>query len=136
MSAQSAFSGIKVLDFTQGVAGPHSTMLLAQHGADVVDVDPIAVGHEGAVGGDVQSVEPADDTFFVHAHITDSDARSAIDHKAAGAFAAVNELHRTQITMNSRLPVQRQMSPESCVIVEIRIRTAKRRHNVRGCLVV
>ena len=42
MADQRAFSGIKVLDFTQGIAGPHSTMLLAQHGADVIKVDPPA----------------------------------------------------------------------------------------------
>ena len=42
MDDQRAFSGIKVLDFTQGIAGPHSTMLLAQHGADVIKVDPPA----------------------------------------------------------------------------------------------
>ena len=41
MSEQHAFSGIQVLDFTQGIAGPHSTMLLAQHGADVIKVDPL-----------------------------------------------------------------------------------------------
>jgi len=36
-----AFSGLKVLDFSQGVAGPHCGMLLAQHGADVVKLEPI-----------------------------------------------------------------------------------------------
>ena len=41
MDEQRAFAGIKVLDFTQGIAGPHSTMLLAQHGADVIKVDPL-----------------------------------------------------------------------------------------------
>ena len=41
MDDQRAFSGIKVLDFTQGIAGPHSTMLLAQHGADVLKVEPL-----------------------------------------------------------------------------------------------
>ena len=34
-------AGIKVLDATQGVAGPHAGMLLALHGADVVKLEPI-----------------------------------------------------------------------------------------------
>lgn len=37
-----AFDGINVLDFAQGVAGPHATMLLAQHGANVMKVEPLA----------------------------------------------------------------------------------------------
>ncbi len=35
-----AFDGITVLDFTQGIAGPHASMLLALHGADVIKVEP------------------------------------------------------------------------------------------------
>ncbi len=35
------FSGIKVFDATQGVAGPHATMLLALNGADVIKVEPL-----------------------------------------------------------------------------------------------
>ena len=41
MSDNQAFSGIKVFDATQGVAGPHATFLLAQHGADVVKLEPL-----------------------------------------------------------------------------------------------
>lgn len=42
MTDKEAFSGLRVLDFSQGIAGPHSAMLLAQHGADVVKIEPIS----------------------------------------------------------------------------------------------
>jgi crotonobetainyl-CoA:carnitine CoA-transferase CaiB-like acyl-CoA transferase len=35
------FSGIRVLDASQGVAGPHAGMLLAQGGAEVVKLEPL-----------------------------------------------------------------------------------------------
>ena len=41
MSEHLAFEGLTVFDATQGVAGPHATMLLAQHGADVIKVEPL-----------------------------------------------------------------------------------------------
>lgn len=40
MADELAFTGVKVLDMAQGVAGPHCGLLLAQHGADVVKLEP------------------------------------------------------------------------------------------------
>lgn len=41
MTDEPAFSGLRVIDFSQGIAGPHCGMLLAQHGAEVIKVEPI-----------------------------------------------------------------------------------------------
>lgn len=41
VSVDLPFLGLKVLDISQGVAGPHCGMLLAQHGADVVKLEPL-----------------------------------------------------------------------------------------------
>jgi len=41
MTNRKPLEGINVFDATQGVAGPHATMLLAQHGANVIKVEPL-----------------------------------------------------------------------------------------------
>ncbi len=38
----SALESIRVIDFTQGTAGPYASMLLAEHGADVIKAEPPA----------------------------------------------------------------------------------------------
>ena len=39
--SQGAFSGLKVLDFTTGVAGPHATQIMALQGAEVIKVETL-----------------------------------------------------------------------------------------------
>ncbi len=40
MSYAAPFEGLRVIDLSQGIAGPYCAMLLAQHGADVIKVEP------------------------------------------------------------------------------------------------
>ena len=44
MSYDAPFGGLKVIDLSQGVAGPYCAMLLAQYGADVIKVEPPSDG--------------------------------------------------------------------------------------------
>jgi crotonobetainyl-CoA:carnitine CoA-transferase CaiB-like acyl-CoA transferase len=44
MSYDAPFAGLKVVDLSQGIAGPYCAMLLAQHGADVIKVEGIGDG--------------------------------------------------------------------------------------------
>ncbi len=44
MSYDKPFAGLKVIDASQGVAGPYCGMLLAQYGADVIKVEPLGTG--------------------------------------------------------------------------------------------
>jgi len=41
MSFEKPYEGLRVVDLSQGVAGPYCAMLLARHGADVVKVEPL-----------------------------------------------------------------------------------------------
>ena len=40
MSYEKPYEGLKVIDFSQGVAGPYCGMLLAQYGAEVIKIEP------------------------------------------------------------------------------------------------
>ncbi|WP_421994650.1 CaiB/BaiF CoA transferase family protein [Reyranella sp.] len=44
MSYEAPFAGLKVVDLSQGIAGPYCAMLLAQHGAEVIKVEGIGDG--------------------------------------------------------------------------------------------
>lgn len=51
MSYDAPFAGLKVIDLSQGIAGPYSAMLLAQQGADVIKVEGTGDGDWSRVLG-------------------------------------------------------------------------------------
>lgn len=93
--SEQAFSGLKVFDASQGIAGPHATMLMALHGADVVKVEPIDGDWGRVLGRRV-------DQETIHFLAFDAAKRSvAIDLKSS-----------------SGIDVARRMAAEADIVVE------------------
>jgi crotonobetainyl-CoA:carnitine CoA-transferase CaiB-like acyl-CoA transferase len=86
MSDRLAFSGVTVLDFSQGVAGPHATMLLALHGADVIKIEPLE-GDWGRALGEIKG------DHCPHSVAFNRGKRSlALDLKSPDGVAAIKKI--------------------------------------------
>lgn len=86
MTPESPLKGIKVADFSQGVAGPHCTMLLGQHGAQVIKFEPL----EGDWG---RIIGPLHGDFCAYALAFNRGKRSlALDLKVEVAAGLAREI--------------------------------------------
>jgi crotonobetainyl-CoA:carnitine CoA-transferase CaiB-like acyl-CoA transferase len=94
-----AYDGITVLDFTQGVAGPHASMLLALHGADVIKIEPLE-GDWGRLLGELKGDHCAHSVAF------NRGKRSiALDLKSTDGIAVVNRIAaKAHVVMESFRP--------------------------------
>jgi len=89
----SAFDELQILDFSTGIAGPYAGMFFADHGADVVKVEP--------PGGDPYRAEPGFQTFnrgkrSCVLDLRDDEGRSAALRFAGGADAVIVDLPQGQ----------------------------------------
>ena len=99
-----AYDGITVLDFTQGVAGPHASMLLALHGADVIKIEP-PEGDWGRALGELKGDHCAHSVAF------NRGKRSiALDLKSADGIAVVNKLDGQGQRRDRELPARRHLA--------------------------
>src|SRR5215813_11404350 len=97
--AKGAYDGITVLDFTQGVAGPHASLLLALHGADVIKIEPLE-GDWGRALGELKGDHCAHSVAF------NRGKRSiALDLKSPDGIAVVNKVaDKAHVVMESFRP--------------------------------
>jgi CoA:oxalate CoA-transferase len=82
-------SGVKVLDFTQYLAGPSATRLLADMGADVVKIERAP---DGDLGRKIHIVEPGISAFFLAASAGKKSV--GVDFKHPKGLEIVRELAR------------------------------------------
>jgi crotonobetainyl-CoA:carnitine CoA-transferase CaiB-like acyl-CoA transferase len=75
----SVLQGIRVLDLSSGIAGPVTGMLLADHGADVVKIEPL--------GGDPRRGSPGYDTWLRGRRSAELDLHDPADRDAFLALA-------------------------------------------------
>src|SRR5262245_4640894 len=82
-------TGVKVLDFTQYLAGPSATRLLADMGADVVKIERAP---DGDLGRKIHLVEPGISAFFLAASAGKKSV--GVDFKHPKGLEIVRELIR------------------------------------------
>lgn len=91
--------GVRIIDFSTNMAGPHATMILAQLGADVIKVEPPA-------GDDARHWPPAiGDGSVVHAHMNAGKRGIVLDlGRAEGKAVALRLLAGADVVLQSMRP--------------------------------
>ena len=86
MSFEKPYAGLRVVDLSQGVAGPYCAMLLARHGADVVKVEP----PEGDWSRSISPLYGSNSAYSVGANV--GKRSIAVDLKSEAGRAVVERM--------------------------------------------
>lgn len=101
---ESALEGIRIIDLTQGIAGPYATKLLADHGADVVKIEPPAGDYTRRLGpfpGD----QPDPDKSGLFIHLNGNKKSVTLDITATSSRDVVRKLlHGADVLVESEQP--------------------------------
>ncbi len=92
LDADLAFGGLKVLDLSQGVAGPHCGMLLARHGAEVVKLEPLDDDWGRAIGKQYGDHCPYSLAFNQGKKSLALDLKTDVGHEIASCLAAKSDV--------------------------------------------
>ncbi len=86
MSFEKPYQGLRVVDLSQGVAGPYCAMLLARHGASVIKVEP----QEGDWSRSISPLHGGNTAYSVAANV--GKRSIAVDLKTEAGRAAIERL--------------------------------------------
>ncbi|MBV8778794.1 MAG: CoA transferase [Alphaproteobacteria bacterium] len=99
MTTDGAYTGLRVLDFGQGIAAPYCGMLLAMHGAEVVKVEPVGGDWSRGLG------TAYGDQTAMSAHYNRGKRSLALDLKAPAARDIALELAaRADVVIENNRP--------------------------------
>ena len=100
-----ALSNIKVLDFTQTIAGPYCTKLLADYGADVIKVERPGIGDGARRLGPFPKDEPHPEKSGTFLHLNTNKRSITLDLKTPkGQEIARNLASRVDVVVESFRP--------------------------------
>lgn len=89
-----ALDGVRVIDFTQMLAGPYCTQILADHGADVIKIEPVA-GDSSRSTGPFHADDHLDLFGGYYASVNRNKRGMALDLKKPEAREVVRKLLAT-----------------------------------------
>lgn len=99
MTIDGAYSGLKVLDFGQGIAAPYCAMLLAMHGAEVTKIEPLSGDWSRGLGTSYG------DQTAMSAHYNRGKRSLALDLKsAAGRDIALSLAREADVLVENNRP--------------------------------
>src|SRR3990170_4517083 len=103
--AESALSDVRVIDLSQGVAGPYCTKLLADYGAEVIKVEPPATGDVSRRLGPFPDDLPHAEKSGLFLHLNGGKKSVTLDvSTASGAVILKKLLARADVLVESYRP--------------------------------
>lgn len=103
--AQTALAGLRIVDLSQGIAGSYCTKLLADHGAEVICIEPPGTGSALRAQGPWPADRPDAETGGMHLYLNGGKKSVTLDlTTASGRIVLRKLLARTDILVEDRAP--------------------------------
>jgi len=102
---EKALAGVRVIDLSQGIAGAYCTKLLADHGAEVIAVEPPEIGSRVRSLGPWRADVPHDETGGLHLYLNGGKKSVTLDLTTqSGRIVLTKLLARVDVLVEDATP--------------------------------